>query len=211
MRDALAPIVRNLWLLVRLCIFAYFFFSSGRGYGRLLILAILGSIVWAVQQGFLGARLNNQLNRVRDHFAEVADEARGRVAGGVGTEEERVRAVNRAQGQRRRVRDSLRQVERTIALCFASLWPGVGEAVVRNHEQARRAAEAAAAAAEDARKAEEEKRRLEQEGQGQAESSKIADKDGGREGSSGAQIEGSEGVERVNKGKERATDATDVE
>ncbi|KIW04936.1 uncharacterized protein PV09_04101 [Verruconis gallopava] len=225
MRDVLAPIVRNLWLIVRLCIFGWFFFSSGRGYGRLLILLVLGGLVWGINAGIFGQRLNGLLDSIQRHFQEVVDEARGNRpneqqqtapgnnagegssrAAGFPTPEETARRlmVQQAEGQRRRMRDTLRQIERTIALALASLWPGVGEAVVRNHERARREAERAA---EERRRAEEEEARKRSE----AEEEKKA-KDcvavGTAEGSTSVNRAG--GAERVNKGKEKA-DSGDVD
>jgi hypothetical protein len=213
MRDVLAPIVRNLWLIVRLCIFAYFFFSSGRGYGRLLLLSILGAFVWAVNAGLLGRRLEGVVGAVRRHFGEVVEEARQGLpvdgglprgeapdtgGGAVGTPEEAARRmmVRRAQGQRQRVWNTIRRVERSIALAVASLWPGVGEAVVRNHERILREREEA----ERRRREEEEVRQREAE---EAKASKAID---AGEGSSGVDA-GEESVGRVNKGKEKATAA----
>jgi hypothetical protein len=212
MRDVLAPIVRNLWLIVRLCIFGWFFFSSGRGYGRLLILCILGGFVWAVNAGLLGARLNGILDAVRRHFGEVVEEARHGVvdppdananqgrnggASGVGTPEEAARRlmVRRAEGQRRRVWDAIRRVERSVALAVASLWPGVGEAVVRNHERIVRERE----------RAEEERRRREEEEREKEKAGEVGVAVKAGEGSSSVQVgEGSAG--RVNKGKEKAVE-----
>ena len=222
-RDALAPIVRNLWLLVRLAIFGWFFFSSGRGYGRLLLLLGVGAVVYALNQGLLGRRVEGVVEGVRRHFGEVVEEARGqrpivqedavaaggvgegRAGGGVGSPEEAARRmmVRNAQGQRRQIWNQIRRLERTIALAVASLWPGVGEAVVRNAERQRREQEQRIE--EERRQVEEERRRRQEEEQKRKDEVGVVETTG--EGSSGREI-GEGGVERVNKGKERADTQT---
>jgi hypothetical protein len=77
------------------------------------------------------------------------------------------------------------------------LWPGVGETVVRNHERARRDAERAAE--EERKKLEEERKRAEEE---QAKAPEVGIETG--ESSTSADVGSSDGVSKVNKGKEKA-------
>lgn len=106
------------------------------------------------------------------------------------------------------LRERLRGVERAVALFMVSLWPGMGEGIVRAREQAeiRRIAQAEA----DERARAEETRRLEEEQQqGQPTEGVVAEAAGPGEGAStGAQVqeqaEQQDGeMRRVNKGKEK--------
>lgn len=250
MRDFLAPVVRNLWLLVRLAIFAYFFFSSGRGYGRLSLLMAIGGLAYAINAGYFGQRADALIASLRRHFEDLVDEARGNTplpasqavppvqnandngegssrSAAMPTPEEVARrlAMQRAEQQRGRVRNTIRQFERTAVLCVVSLWPGIGEGVVQRQEQRRREAERAAEArrlaAEEAGKLFDEaeakvKARLAEtatpaEGKSEASKTTVASDTlpelvGGVEGSSGAEVNASAQVTQTSKGKEKAMD-----
>jgi len=103
----------------------------------------------------------------------------------------------------------VREVERTVALFVASLWPGVGENVVRVQEQRRREEERV-------REEEERKRREEEKKNGEdsgfaAGAAEVVDVDAvggsGEEAStSGADVRAGDGPSRVNKGKAKATE-----
>jgi hypothetical protein len=117
---------------------------------------------------------------------------------------------------RNRLVGQIRTVERTVALFLASLWPGVGENVVRVQEQRRREEERRAqeAEVEAKRKDEEQKKRVES-GEGSSSSSApviIGEVGGGSSSAaagsstSGADVASSDGVSRVNKGKAKASE-----
>lgn len=157
-RDMLAPIVRNLWLAARLAAFAYFFLSSGRGYWRVLILGGIGLAIYALNSGWLGRNVDNAWEGLRRHFETLVNDARrgnpiAPTAAQIAynnahpTPEDTARRL--LQEHQRRNRSATqefidraiaraRQAERTLALFVASLWPGVGEGVIRAQEQARR-------------------------------------------------------------------------
>lgn len=115
------------------------------------------------------------------------------------------------EANRSRILGQLRAVERTVALFLASLWPGVGENVVRVQEQRRREEERRQHEAEvEAKKKEEEERKRIEGGEassstvtviGDAPSSAAAGSS-----TSGADVAPSDGVNRVNKGKAKASE-----
>ena len=233
-RDILAPIVRNLWLLMRIGIFFYFFSAGGRPSWRLILLALGAVAVWAIQNGWLGGAVG--ADGLRRHFEglfgldaarrdrpgpdirpnrRVSDSER-RPASRAGqpaadpNPENAARRMVRAQddASRNRVLGHLRALERTVALFLASLWPGVGENVVRVQEQRRRDEERRAqeAEVERKRKEEEEKKSIEEAaGVGPAGEGTAADA-----ASSAADLSSGDGVTRVNKGKAKAS-AEEVE
>ena len=233
-RDILAPIVRNLWLLMRIGIFFYFFSAGGRPSWRLILLALGAAAVWAIQNGWLGAAAGTE--GLRRHFEglfgldaarrdrpahdirpnrRVSDTERrpgsrvGHAAADPSPEDAARRMVRaRDDATRNRVVGHLRALERTVALFLASLWPGVGENVVRVQEQRRRNEERRAQEAEleRKRKEEEEKKRIEEAaGVGPASESTAADA-----ASSATDLSSGDGVTRVNKGKAKAS-AEEVE
>ncbi|TLD27790.1 hypothetical protein E2P81_ATG11078 [Venturia nashicola] len=199
-RDMLAPIVRNLWLAARLAAFAYFFLSSGRGYWRVLLLGGIGLAIYALNSGWLGRNVDNAWEGLRRHFETLVNDARrgnpiAPTAAQMAynnahpTPEDTARRL--LQEHQRRNRSATqefidravaraRQAERTFALFVASLWPGVGEGVIRAQEQARR---------EEEQWIEEERKRREEEEakkkeEGEEEATKSAEEENAGEGSS---------------------------
>ncbi|KAE9970287.1 hypothetical protein EG327_010319 [Venturia inaequalis] len=197
-RDMLAPIVRNLWLAARLAAFAYFFLSSGRGYWRVLLLGGIGLAIYALNSGWLGRNVDNAWESLRRHFETLVNDARrgnpiAPTAAQMAynnahpTPEDTARRL--LQEHQRRNRSATqefidravaraRQAERTFALFVASLWPGVGEGVIRAQEQARRE--------EEQRIEEERKTREEEEAKKneEAKAKKAAEEGNAGEGSS---------------------------
>lgn len=198
-RDMLAPIVRNLWLAARLAAFAYFFLSSGRGYWRVLLLGGIGLAIYALNSGWLGRNVDNAWEGLRRHFETLVNDARrgnpiAPTAAQVAynnthpTPEDTARRL--LQEHQRRNRSATqefidravaraRQVERTFALFVASLWPGVGEGVIRAQEQARRDEEQRIEEERKKREEEEAKKKEEEE-----EAKKSAAEEKAGEGSS---------------------------
>jgi hypothetical protein len=232
-RDLLGPIMRNLWIAVRIIMFAYFFLASGRGYGRLLILAGAALIVYALNLGFMGEQMNGLWEGFRAHFEALIGlpAARPQPAAGEqaqpngegaapvapSPEETARRLVEQQQAQNRNwIRERARQVERTIALFVASLWPGVGEGLVQAQERAenerRIAEETRAREEEEARKskedAEKEKNEMEKTSEAGPSSVPVNYLAGAATAATGADVDGAEGMSRVNKGKgkERASE-----
>ncbi|QDS77477.1 hypothetical protein FKW77_000011 [Venturia effusa] len=195
-RDMLAPIVRNLWLAARLAAFAYFFLSSGRGYWRVLLLGGIGLAIYALNSGWLGRNVDNAWEGLRRHFETLVNDARRGVpvaptAAQVAynnahpTPEDTARRLLEEHHRRNRSATQefidravarVRQAERTFALFVASLWPGVGEGVIRAQEQARR---------EEQQRIEEDRRKKEEEdAKKKEEEARVKDLAG--EGSSGS-------------------------
>jgi len=106
----------------------------------------------------------------------------------------------------------IREVERTVALFVASLWPGVGENVVRVQEQRRRREEERIREEEERKRKEEEEKKRNDEGSGLPTGAvEVVDVDGvgGTEGepsTSGTDVRAGEGLSKVNKGKGKATE-----
>lgn len=197
-RDILAPIVRNLWLAARLAAFAYFFLSSGRGYWRLLLLGGIGLAIYALNSGWLGRNVDNAWGGLRRHFENLVNDARrgnpvaptaAQVAHNNAHPSPEDTARRLLQEHQRRNRSATqefidravaraRQAERTFALFVASLWPGVGEGVIRAQEQARR---------EEEQRIEEERKKREEEAakkKEEEEAKKSGEKEDAGEGSS---------------------------
>lgn len=155
----LLPLGGHLWLLIRLFGFVYFF-TAGAGWRRTLLLGLIASLVFIAQTGIFRPVIQGIWDPIRRHaeglvplaanerpLAGVGD---ARNAGnGTGTqptnrEPTPQEAAERLLQERERqdvsfVRQSIRRVERAVALFVASLVPGVGE----RHIAAREAAEAA--------------------------------------------------------------------
>jgi hypothetical protein len=221
-RDLLGPIMRNLWIAVRIAMFAYFFLASGRGYGRLLILSGAALIVYALNLGFMGEQMNGLWARFRAHFEAliglpphpqpVAAQANGEGAAAAPDPANTARRlVEQQQAQNRNwLRARLRQVERTIALFVASLWPGVGEGLIQAQERAenerRLAEETRVREEEEARKKKEEEENAEREKASEAGPSTVPVDSLAGTAATGADVAHDEGLSRVNKGKERATE-----
>ncbi|KAF2124784.1 hypothetical protein P153DRAFT_360960 [Dothidotthia symphoricarpi CBS 119687] len=163
--NAQGNIAAHLWLLFKLGCFVYIFAGGGSWY-RPIMLGIVAAIVYFVQLGIF----EEQVNMVRQHFEAMlpAGALAERVARGrANPPPQRVEparnvtpheAAQRLLRQQREqpinwARDSLRAVERSVTLFLASLWPGLGERIIRAEEERVRAE----------REAEEERVRLEEE------------------------------------------------
>jgi hypothetical protein len=71
MRDLLAPIVRNLWLLIRIATLLYFVAGGGRAIARPLIVFSIFLIIWAVQAGHFGDILGDRIDWVRRYLNRI--------------------------------------------------------------------------------------------------------------------------------------------
>ncbi|KAF2103637.1 hypothetical protein NA57DRAFT_50509 [Rhizodiscina lignyota] len=246
-RLVLQPLMSFLWLVVRVAGMIYFFGGVGGGgngwlHWRPLVIAVLMMLPWVMNQGF-GRR---RWDAVRAHFEQLVgvqmhggnrvqgqgqaqDQAQGQ-GQAQPTVEQVAENLMRQQQERERgwLREHVRGVERAVALFVASLWPGMGEGIVRAREAAevRRVAqeqEAERARAEAARTQGEEAQ--DQDGAAQGEeatstaagprSSSITSPTAATNGlvgdgaSTSAQVHDDGGdqngeARRVNKGKEKA-------
>ena len=155
----LLPLGGHLWLLIRLFGFVYFF-TAGAGWRRTLLLGLIASLVFIAQTGIFRPVIQGIWDPIRRHaegLVPLAANERplagvgGARNGGNGTgtqptnrEATPQEAAERLLQERERqdvsfVRQSIRRVERAVALFVASLVPCVGE----RHIAAREAAEAA--------------------------------------------------------------------
>ena len=171
----LLPLGGHLWLLIRLFGFVYFF-TAGAGWRRTVLLGLIASLVFIAQTGIFRPVLQGIWDPIRRHAEGLVplaanERPRAGVGGarndGNGTDTQPgnrgptpQEAAERLLQERERqdislVRQSLRRVERAVALFVASLVPGVGE----RHIAAREAAEAARQA--EAREMEERVRKEE--------------------------------------------------
>jgi hypothetical protein len=75
MRDMLAPIIRNLWLAIRIAGFTYLLFGGGRALWRPLMLGIGLTIIWAAQAGMFGDRFDG-FRRYLDRLVGAEPEQR---------------------------------------------------------------------------------------------------------------------------------------
>jgi hypothetical protein len=228
-RDLLGPIMRNLWIAVRIAMFAYFFLASGRGYGRLLILCGAALIVYALNLGFMGEQMNGLWEGFRAHFealiglpvqpppaaGEAQANGQGVAAQAPNPTDTARRLVEQQRAQNRNwLRERLRQIERTIALFIASLWPGVGEGLVQAQERAenerRIAEETRIREEEEARQKKEEEEEeagnAEREKESEAGPSTVPVDSLAGTASTSADFGKGDVVSRVNKGKERASE-----
>jgi hypothetical protein len=82
MRDLLAPVVRNLWLIIQIAGLIYFVGGgSGRIPWRTLMIAGAFLLVWAIQAGHFGDLLGNRANWLRRYLDHVIGaEERDRLA-----------------------------------------------------------------------------------------------------------------------------------
>jgi hypothetical protein len=171
MRDLLAPIVRNLWLALRIGGLLYFFNLGGGMHWnwRPLIILGLGAGWYVVQAGLF----NEQLDGLRGYLHRVVGVEAPAAANGNGAAAPAEPAAPRAPAgydEQTWLARRVRGAERSIALFLASLWPGVGEAAIhlrmeqvaaerrrveQEEQEEREAAEAAEAAARDAAEPEE--------------------------------------------------------
>ncbi|KAA6412087.1 MAG: hypothetical protein FRX48_04237 [Lasallia pustulata] len=161
------PLGGHVWLLIRLFGFVYFF-TSGAGWRRTILLGLCAILVFVAQTGVfrpLQQTIWEPLRRHVEGLMPVAGNnppnADGRAArgdsvtergnaGGQGELDPREVADRLLREQRNRdgdfIRRNLRRAERAVAFFLASLVPGVGE----RHIAARDAAEAERLAAERA-------------------------------------------------------------
>ena len=185
----LLPLGGHLWLLIRLFGFVYFF-TAGAGWRRTVLLGLIASLVFIAQTGIFRPVVQGIWDPIRRHaegLVPLATNERPRAGAGgarnngdgTGTQSRNrgptpQEAAERLLQERERqdvslIRQSLRRVERAIALFVASLVPGVGE----RHIAAREAAEAARQA--EAREREERARKEEDARERQQENVHVGD------------------------------------
>ncbi|KAF2665324.1 hypothetical protein BT63DRAFT_442742 [Microthyrium microscopicum] len=236
MRDLLAPIVRNLWLLIRLGFFAYFLFGGNRSLWRPFLLGSGLLLAYVVQAGLFGLRVDG-FRRYLDRIVGVdnpldannnAAPAANAAAAPAGEPNPQALAQQLIQRHQNQNAGWARAVERTIGLFVASLWPGIGERAVHLQEdRERRAAEEVERVRREAEEREQERLRIEAEQAAENENgggatdgdatptSDPATPKGATAGSSdgatasGAHVNGDGEMSRVNKGKDRAPDGED--
>lgn len=191
----LLPLGGHLWLLVRLFGFVYFF-TAGAGWRRTILLGVVACLVFVAQTGIFRPVVQAIWDPVRRHAeglvplagnehpraapAGAGDNVNAPNAQPVNPEPMPQEAAQRLLQEREGrdmglLRQSMRQVERAIALFVASLVPGVGE----RHIAAREASEAARQAEirereDQVRREEEERQRVDGNVAGLAESSTSA-------------------------------------
>jgi hypothetical protein len=235
--DRVVNVAGHLWLIFKLACFVYIF-AGGGGWYRPLMLGSIAIIVYIVQLGVFEA----QFNVVRRHFEALLPNAE-RIAQGRDANQhqnqangpETRRNVTPEEAARRLllqqrnnqfgwVRESMRTLERGVALFVASLWPGIGERMVHAQEERERLERVAAS--EERERQEEERRRAEEaakpteEGQSAEEGEKeearsekpVLERNATQtlsedfmEPGSSVEAEGPQGASA--KGKERADDA----
>ena len=170
--QAMRDLARHLWLFIRLFGFV-FFFTSGAGWRRTIILCLAAAIVFAVQTGWLGDVQESFLGPIRRHLEGLLPLAEGNAQPAAPTQQGRAsnatttpaeaaaRLVRERQARNSSwLRERSRRVERALLIFAASLVPGVGE----RHIAARDAAEALRAASERERVERENREREEREG-----------------------------------------------
>ncbi|KAK5684843.1 hypothetical protein LTS10_002918 [Elasticomyces elasticus] len=221
-------IMNNIWLLFRVLIFVYFVMGSNLGWRRPAALAVIGIGFWMVRAGLFGEggvarRWWEGVVRVGPAAPAqqaVGGQGQGGEQGGVvgqggvmgqggaagqgampTPEQVAQRLIDEQRDQRLgRWREIVRPVERAVALFVASLWPGIGEAYVRDQErEVQRVRDEAEVEArrreEEAKKAEEEKATNEAAGEASQEGSEKVVEGGStgvvaREGSAAAAVQG---------------------
>jgi hypothetical protein len=199
MRD----LARHLWLFIRLFGFV-FFFTSGAGWRRTIILCLAAAVVFAVQTGWLGDVQESLLGPIRRHLEGLLPLAEAN-APPVNPTAQRARAGNAATTpeetaarliRERQTRDSSwlkelsRRIERAVLIFAASLVPGVGE----RHIAARDAAEALRAASERERLEREDREREERVGDEEV-FTDAGEDHGGEEDSENSRASGSQDQE----------------
>ncbi|KAK5166659.1 uncharacterized protein LTR77_008203 [Saxophila tyrrhenica] len=214
----LQPILAHVWLLLRILIFAYFLLGTNMGYTRPLVLAGIGMVFWAIRMGALGdgaavrrwweGVLGGE-GRPEPRGQAANEQAHGQAqAGGqhrMPTPEQVAQRLlheeaerDRARGGRGWLREQVRPVERAAALFVASLWPGIGEAHVREQRRAREEADAERRRVEGE---EAERRREAEEREKGTEGSKESAEGGAeRSGSGGVAAEAGESARATTSG-----------
>lgn len=152
----LQPLLRQIWLLLRVLFFAYFFLGSSMGWHRYGLLLAICVVFYGLRDANVGQGLRDGIRGWWEGVVGVGN-AQPRAAAetpqsGTGAPSDGLPAQGQAQlpGQQQDVppaqaqqgsfgplRAHLRPIERALALFIASLWPGIGEQTVR----ARRAAQ----------------------------------------------------------------------
>lgn len=174
----LLPLGGHLWLLIRLFGFVYFF-TSGAGWYRTMLLCICAFLVFIAQTGILRPLQQAIWDPLRRHVEALVPLAGNNINAGTNggpaqpngqgaaapqpdPRQMADRLLQNQNGEGGFVRRNVRRFERATALFIASLVPGVGE----RHIAARDAAEVARQAVERER---EEQARREEEARQQAE------------------------------------------
>ena len=150
----LLPLGGHLWLIIRLFGFVYFF-TAGAGWRRTILLGLLAMLVFIAQTGIFRPIVLGIWDPIRRHAeglvplvgnerpqAGVVRNHDNANTGGTGPEHTPSLAHQALLQARERqngniVRQSIRRVERAIALFVASLIPGVGERHIAAREAAR--------------------------------------------------------------------------
>ena len=179
----LLPLGGHLWLLIRLFGFVYFF-TAGAGWRRTVLLGLIASLVFIAQTGIFRPVVQGIWDPIRRHaegLVPLAANERPRAGVGgarnngdsTGTQPRNrgptpQEAAERLLQERERqdvslVRQSLRRVERAVALFVASLVPGVGERHIAAREEAEAARQAEAREREERARREEDARERQQE------------------------------------------------
>ncbi len=177
----LLPLGGHLWLMIRLFGFVYFF-TAGAGWRRTILLGLLAMLVFIAQTGIFRPIILGIWDPIRRHAEGLVplvgnerphagatgnrDNANTAGTGPPNREPRPSQALQALMQARERqngniVRQSIRRVERAIALFVASLVPGVGERHIAAREAAREAIEEARQMA--AREMEEQARREQEE------------------------------------------------
>ena len=181
----LLPLGGHLWLFIRLFGFVYFF-TAGAGWRRTILLGLIATLVFVAQTGIFRPIVQRVWDPIRRHaegLVPLAGNERPRVgaagardnANAPGTQpanrdptprdaaERLLRERERQDGNI--LRQSIRRVERAIALFVASLVPGVGERHIAAREAAEAVRQAEIREREEQARREEEEARHRQEGQ----------------------------------------------
>ena len=153
----LLPLGGHLWLMIRLFGFVYFF-TAGAGWRRTILLGLLAILVFIAQTGIFRPIILGIWDPIRRHAEGLVplvgnerpqagavgnrDNANTAGTGPANREPTPNEALERLLQARERqngniVRQSIRRVERAIALFVASLIPGVGERHIAAREAAR--------------------------------------------------------------------------
>lgn len=153
----LLPLGGHLWLMIRLFGFVYFF-TAGAGWRRTILLGLLAMLVFIAQTGIFRPIILGIWDPIRRHAeglvplvgnerpqaGVVRNRDNANTAGtGPANREHNPSLAHQAllqAGERQNgniVRQSIRRVERAIALFVASLIPGVGERHIAAREAAR--------------------------------------------------------------------------
>lgn len=220
--ERLARLAGHGWMIFKLAFFVYIFSGAG-GWYRPIMLGLSALLIYLAQLGLF----ENVQNQIRQHFEALLPlgdqqaQGQGQNQDGNGngngnanrnrnpnarlTPEEATRRILREHYQRQRMgwlRQSLRGVERALALFVASLWPGVGEGMVRAQEERERAERAAA----EERQRQEQERRAQEAQAAQDAAAALEEKksDTGVENAAAEAAPGTGSDKR--KGKERAPD-----